>query len=122
MGAGIAATLRRKGHHVHVCDVRPAPAGGLRRRRRRRLHGSPAEVAAACDVLVSVVVNAQQTEQRAVRRRRCGRGDAAGQRRRHVFDGGPEWSAALESGLAERGLLYLDAPISGGAAKAARAR
>ena len=31
----------------------------------------------------------------------------------------PNWSIALEARLAERGLLYLDAPISGGAAKAA---
>jgi L-threonate 2-dehydrogenase len=31
----------------------------------------------------------------------------------------PNWSVALEQRLAERGLLYLDAPISGGAAKAA---
>ncbi len=31
----------------------------------------------------------------------------------------PNWSIALEQRLAERGLLYLDAPISGGAAKAA---
>ncbi|MDB5750690.1 MAG: putative 6-phosphogluconate dehydrogenase [Ramlibacter sp.] len=31
----------------------------------------------------------------------------------------PQWSAALEQRLAERGLLYLAAPISGGAAKAA---
>ena len=31
----------------------------------------------------------------------------------------PNWSIALESRLAEKGILYLDAPISGGAAKAA---
>jgi L-threonate 2-dehydrogenase len=31
----------------------------------------------------------------------------------------PNWSVQLESRLAERGVLYLDAPISGGAAKAA---
>ncbi|KAB2893230.1 MAG: NAD-binding protein, partial [Burkholderiaceae bacterium] len=31
----------------------------------------------------------------------------------------PNWSVALEARLAQRGILYLDAPISGGAAKAA---
>jgi 3-hydroxyisobutyrate dehydrogenase len=31
----------------------------------------------------------------------------------------PGWSIALEKRLAERGILYLDAPISGGSAKAA---
>ncbi|HYN62320.1 MAG TPA: L-threonate dehydrogenase, partial [Rubrivivax sp.] len=31
----------------------------------------------------------------------------------------PNWSMALEARLAEQGILYLDAPISGGAAKAA---
>jgi len=118
MGRGMAASLRRAGYHVHVCDVRPEAAaafaaeGGV-------ACANPAEVAARCEVLVSVVVNAAQTE--AVL---FGEGGAAAAMKPgSVFvmcsTVDPNWSVALEARLAERGLLYLDAPISGGAAKAA---
>jgi L-threonate 2-dehydrogenase len=118
MGRGMAASLRRAGYHVHVCDVRAEAAlafaaeGGT-------ACGSPAEIAARCEIVVSVVVNAAQTE--AVL---FGDGGAAPALRPgslfvmcSTVD--PNWSIALEARLAERGLLYLDAPISGGAAKAA---
>src|SRR5436190_13067377 len=61
MGAGMAGSLRRAGCDVHVCDVREgvaatfAQAGGT-------ACATPAELAARCDVVVSVVVNAVQTE------------------------------------------------------------
>ena len=118
MGRGMAASLRRAGHHVHVFDVRPeatrafAAEGGA-------ACGSPAEVARACEVIVSVVVNAEQTEQVLF-----GENGAAGAMKKgSVFvmcsTVDPKWSIALESRLEAMGLLYLDAPISGGAAKAA---
>ena len=118
MGAGIAGTLRSKGYEVHVCDVRAEAArafaaeGGV-------ACGSPAEVSAQCDVVVSVVVNAAQTEQVLF-----GEGGAAAAMQPgslfvmcSTVD--PNWSMALEERLEAKGLLYLDAPISGGAAKAA---
>ena len=118
MGRGMAASLRRAGWHVHVCDVRPEAAqafaaeGGV-------ACATPAELAGHCEILVSVVVNAAQTE--AVL---FGDGGAAtAMRPGSLFvmcsTVDPNWSVALETRLAQRGLLYLDAPISGGAAKAA---
>ena len=118
MGRGMAASLRRAGHQVHVCDVRREAArafaaeGGT-------AHSTPAEVAHACQVLISVVVNAEQTEQVLF-----GAGGAAtAMSRGSVFvmcsTVDPKWSIALEARLEAMGLLYLDAPISGGAAKAA---
>ncbi len=53
--------MRRAGYSVHVFDVRRevaegfAAEGGV-------VCSSPAEMAATCDVLISVVVNAAQTE------------------------------------------------------------
>lgn len=118
MGKGMATSLRRAGYQVHVCDVRPEAAqefaaeGGV-------ACASPAEVAAQCEVVVSVVVNAAQTEAVLF----GDGGAAAALRRGSVFvmcsTVDPNWSIALESRLAEQGILYLDAPISGGAAKAA---
>jgi 3-hydroxyisobutyrate dehydrogenase len=81
--------------------------------------GSPADVAARCDVVISVVVNASQTEQVLFGTG----GAAAAMQRGSVFvmcsTVDPNWSIAMEERLAGMGLLYLDAPISGGAAKAA---
>lgn len=118
MGKGMATSLRRAGYQVHVCDLRPEAAqefaaeGGV-------ACASPAEVAAQCEVVVSVVVNAAQTEAVLF----GDGGAAAALRRGSVFvmcsTVDPNWSIALESRLAEQGILYLDAPISGGAAKAA---
>jgi 3-hydroxyisobutyrate dehydrogenase len=118
MGKGMATSLRRAGYQVHVCDVRPEAAqafaaeGGV-------ACANPAEVAAHCDVVVSVVVNAAQTEAVLF----GDGGAAAALRRGSVFvmcsTVDPNWSIALEARLAETGILYLDAPISGGAAKAA---
>ena len=118
MGRGMAASLRRRGHEVHVHDVR---AEAMRDFTAQGGHacGSPAEVARACEVVISVVVNAGQTE--AVL---FGEGGAArAMRPGSVFvmcsTVDPGWSIALEKRLESQGLLYLDAPISGGAAKAA---
>jgi 3-hydroxyisobutyrate dehydrogenase len=118
MGAGIAHTLRSHGYEVHVCDVRPGVAdafvvqGGV-------AHANPAEVAAACAVVVSVVVNAAQTEAVLFGEH----GAAAAMQPGSTFvmcsTVDPNWSVALEKRLNDAGIHYIDAPISGGAAKAA---
>jgi len=118
MGAGIAKTLRGNGFAIHVCDVRPGVAeafiaeGGT-------AHATAAPLAAASDVVVSVVVNAAQTESVLF-----GEGGAAAAMRPgstfvmcSTVD--PNWSVALEERLNALDLHYVDAPISGGAAKAA---
>jgi putative dehydrogenase len=118
MGRGMAASLRRTGYKVHVYDVRAEAAqafaadGGV-------ACADPAELAQHCEIVVSVVVNAAQTEAVLF----GDRGAAAAMKPDSLFvmcsTVDPNWSVALEARLAERGLLYLDAPISGGAAKAA---
>ncbi|HUP08420.1 MAG TPA: L-threonate dehydrogenase, partial [Caldimonas sp.] len=118
MGRGMAGSLRRAGWRVHVCDVRVeaaqafAAGGGV-------ACASPAEVAAACDVVVSVVVDAKQTEEVLF----GAEGVASTLRPGGCFvmcsTVHPDVSIGFEARLAERGLLYLDAPISGGAARAA---
>ena len=118
MGRGMAGSLRRKGHEVHVCDVRAeavrafAAEGGV-------ACASSVEVVGYCEVIVSVVVNAEQTEQVLFGEH----GAAAAMKKGAVFvmcsTVDPRWSIALEGRLEAMGMLYLDAPISGGAAKAA---
>ena len=118
MGLGIAKTLRNHGYTVYACDARPGAAADFAKEGGVAC-ATPAEVAAGVDVVVSVVVNAAQTE--AVL---FGEAGAAGAMRRgstfvmcSTVD--PNWSIALEARLAQQGILYVDGPISGGAAKAA---
>ncbi len=118
MGGGMARSLRRAGYRVHVYDIRAeataafAAEGGV-------ASASPAELAAACEVIVSVLVDAAQTEQALFGEH----GAAAAMKPGSLFimcsTVAPNWSIALEARLEAMGLLYLDAPISGGAAKAA---
>src|SRR6478735_3307373 len=118
MGGGMARSLRRAGYSVQVFDVRPEVASAFAAEGGTAC-ASAAELAARCGVVVSVVVNAAQTEDLLF----GSGGVAAAMRPGSVFvmcsTVDPAWSAALEGRLAERKLLYLDAPISGGAAKAA---
>jgi putative dehydrogenase len=118
MGAGIAATLRRNGYEVHACDVRPGVAAAFAKEGGVACT-SPAEVAKGCDVVISVVVNAQQTESVLFGEG----GAAAAMKAGSVFvmcsTVDPNWSIALEQRLNAAGIHYIDAPISGGAAKAA---
>ena len=122
MGMGMAQSLRRAGHVVNVFDVRAevaqkfAAEGGV-------ACASLAEIAKASDVLVSVVVNAAQTESVLM-----GDGTAQSGCIHHLKPGSvfvmcstvdPAFSVGLEKTLNAKGLLYIDAPISGGAAKAA---
>ncbi|MGW6060504.1 L-threonate dehydrogenase [Streptomyces sp. NPDC055189] len=121
MGLGMARSLRDAGFDVGVHDLRPdvaaafAADGGT-------AFATAGELAASVDVLVGVVVNAAQVE--SVLFGADGTDGAAG--RLHpgavyvmCSTADPAWSAGLERRLAERGVLYLDAPISGGAARAA---
>ena len=121
MGKGMASSLRRAGYNVHVCDVRLEAATAFAAEGGTAC-ANPAELAAKCSVLVSVVVNAAQTE--AVLFGEHGAADALAPGSVFVMCStvDPNWSVALEKRLAELGLLYLDAPISGGAAKAASAQ
>jgi 3-hydroxyisobutyrate dehydrogenase len=118
MGSGMAGSLRRAGHDVRVFDVRAEVAQAFARDGGTAC-ASVAELAAACDVVVSVVVNAAQTEDVLF----GSGGAAAAMKPGSVFvmcsTVDPNWSIALEARLAKLGLLYVDAPISGGAAKAA---
>ena len=118
MGAGMAGSLRRAGYTVHVCDARAGVAeafaaeGGV-------ACTTPAAVAAACPVVVSVVVNAQQTDAVLF----GSQGAAAAMLPGAVFvmcsTVDPNVSVGFEARLEALGLHYIDAPISGGAAKAA---
>ncbi|MCB5174330.1 L-threonate dehydrogenase [Microvirga lenta] len=118
MGFGMASSLRRAGFDVAGCDVdrsaveRFAAEGG-------RGAESPAQAAEGADIVVSVVVNAAQTE--AVLFGRGGVAQAMPEGAVFVSSAtmDPEAARRLAARLEESGRHYLDAPISGGARRAA---
>jgi len=118
MGRGMASSLRRAGYSLVVCDARPEVAQAFAAEGGRAC-ATAAELGALCDVVISVVVNAAQTESVLF----GANGAAAAMRPGSLFimcsTVDPNWSAALEGRMDALGLRYLDAPISGGAARAA---
>lgn len=120
MGLGIARSLLRSGFKVHACDVRAAVTeqfaaeGGV-------ACASAAQLAEQCEVIITVVVNAEQTESVLFGE---GEGGAVAALRPGSLVIGcatvaPTYAVDLGQRLEALGMLYLDAPISGGAAKAA---
>jgi L-threonate 2-dehydrogenase len=118
MGFGVARSLLRANFEVHACDVRPEVVeafvveGG-------RAAATPAALAARVDAVITLVVNAEQTEQVLF----APDGAAPALRKGSVVitsaTVAPEYAAQLGERLARMGLLHIDAPVSGGAAKAA---
>jgi L-threonate 2-dehydrogenase len=118
MGFGMASALRRAGFDVAGFDVAAAAVERFSAEGGRGA-ASPAEAAAHADILVSVVVNAAQTEDILF-----GPNGAAG-----TMPSGavlissatmdPEAALRLAKRLEASGRHYLDAPISGGAQRAA---
>ena len=123
MGFGVASSLVRAGHRVHGFDVTPDAVD--RFRAEGGAPGEAGEVAGSLDAVVVVVLNAAQTE--AVLFGETGDPDRVG-----IVAGlgpgavvvacatvPPAFARDAAARCAEAGVHYLDAPISGGAAKAA---
>jgi 3-hydroxyisobutyrate dehydrogenase len=117
MGLGMAKSLVRAGHAVTGCDV------SQEARSRLMAHGgqvasTPAEAAAEADIVVSVVVNAAQTETVLF-----GDDGAVGAMRSGAVaissaTVAPDEAKSFAARAEAKGVLYLDAPISGGSVKA----
>ncbi len=118
MGLGMAQSLLRKGLAVSGADLNAEAVEKLRSAGGEGF-GSAREAAEGADILITVVVNAAQTE--AVLYSEAGA--AAAMKKGGVIISSATMSPDDARRLARQaealGLHYLDAPISGGAAKAA---
>jgi putative dehydrogenase len=118
MGMGMARALRRGGFDVVGCDANPATVEQFVREGGRGAP-DPASAAADVDIVICVVVNAAQTEAVLFGEN----GVASSVPEGAVFISSATMDPAACRRLAARlesaGRLYLDAPISGGAARAA---
>ncbi|MEM9584831.1 MAG: L-threonate dehydrogenase [Pseudomonadota bacterium] len=118
MGYGMAQSCLRSGMDVHGFDV--VDAQEARFIKEGGATGALAQIAPAIDAAVVVVLNAAQVEQVLF-----GDNGVVG----HMREGAvvlacatvpPDFAKKMEHRCTEQGILYLDAPISGGSAKAAQ--
>lgn len=118
MGLGMACSLRRAGHEVRGADVVEAARAAFTNSGGKAF-AAAAEAARGCGVVVLVLLSAEQCETVLF-----GEGGIAGTLQPGTVVIGcstvaPSFARETESRLDALGLLYVDAPISGGAAKAA---
>jgi 3-hydroxyisobutyrate dehydrogenase-like beta-hydroxyacid dehydrogenase len=114
MGMGAALNLLAKGHEVHGCELRDSvraelvAAGG-------QAVGRAGDLPGDLDALIVFVINAAQADAVLFGPDGC----AANLRQGAVVLGcttlAPEAARSLEARLTNMGLLFLDAPVSGGA-------
>ncbi|KUF11968.1 L-threonate dehydrogenase [Pseudoponticoccus marisrubri] len=114
MGYGMASSCLKAGHETWGKDINPEAEA-----RFRAEGGASGDLPGDLDALVIVVLNAAQTE--AVLFGEAGLAARMGQGTVVISCATvpPEFARQMEARCAEAGLLYLDAPISGGAVKAA---
>ncbi|MBT8424531.1 MAG: NAD(P)-dependent oxidoreductase [Silicimonas sp.] len=117
MGYGIAQSCLRAGHVTHGFDVVPSQIERLKSEGGAK--GDLADIAGTLDAAVIVVLNAAQTEEvlfgeeGLVRMMRNGAVVLA------CATVPPDFARSMEARCSALGIHYLDAPISGGSAKAA---
>lgn len=118
MGLGMAVSLLRNGWSVFGCDVSAAARGRLVEAGGTACE-TPAQASADAEIVLSVVVNASQTETILFGPDGAVQAMVEGALFVSSATMAPSDARALAARLGERGILYLDAPISGGAQKAA---
>ncbi len=117
MGMSMAINLHRKGHALCVHDIRAEAMD------KARAHGipvavAPADVAAQSDLTIIVVVNAKQIDEVLFADDGRTARAAAGKTVMLCSTIAPEDTEAIATKLASLGVAMLDAPISGGPARA----
>ncbi|MGB3278254.1 MAG: L-threonate dehydrogenase [Pseudorhodobacter sp.] len=117
MGYGIASAILRAGHHTYGYDVNPAQTA------RFAAEGGSAgaldQVAPSLNIVVVVVLNAAQTETVLFGPEGVADTLPKGAAVISCATVAPEFARQMAARCTALGLHYLDAPISGGAAKAA---
>lgn len=118
MGFGMAQSLLRAGFDVAGCDVSPDAVARFVRLGGRGT-ADAAEAAKDADIVISVVVNAAQTEEILFGAQGAARTMPQGAVFVSSATMDPEVARRLAANLEATGRHYLDAPISGGAQRAA---
>jgi 2-hydroxy-3-oxopropionate reductase len=113
MGRPMAGHLIAAGHEVAVWARRPESAAPLAEAG-ARVHANPAELARHCEVVISVVTASADVEHLALGPDGLIDGLAAGAIHVDMSTIAPETARKVAARYAEKGIGWLDAPVSGG--------
>jgi 3-hydroxyisobutyrate dehydrogenase-like beta-hydroxyacid dehydrogenase len=113
MGSRMAAVLRRAGFEVTVWNRTRARAEAWAAEHGGNVAKTPAQLAERCDVVISMVVDGQQVE-----RVLLGEDGVVEDARKGLLcidmsTIGPREARSIASRLAEHGVAFLDAPVTG---------
>lgn len=120
MGYGVASSILKAGHTTYGFDVVPAQIQKFRED--GGAAGDASAIADSLDAVVVVVLNADQTESVLFGENGIVPHLKKGAVAIACATVAPEFARSMEKRCAEHGVHYLDAPISGGAAKAAQGK
>lgn len=117
MGGGMAANLLDRGHALVACDVDAARLDAMQRRG-ARVAASPREVAGLARVQICMVETTAQAESVIVGPSGLAEGLQPGDRVLCCSTIDPQAAVRMAHALREKGAAMLDAPVSGGQARA----
>jgi len=117
MGMAVARRLLDRGYAVHTRDIRPE-ADAEARDAGATVCDAPSALASACQVVITLVVDEIQTEEVVFGPRGVAETLASDSVLIVSSTVSPTFVESLASRLAERSLTMLDAPVSGGPARA----
>lgn len=120
MGYGVATSILKAGHTTYGFDVVPAQVQKFRDE--GGADGDATDIAGSLDAVVVVVLNAAQTESVLFGEKGIVPHLKKGAVAIACATVAPEFARSMEKRCAEHGVYYLDAPISGGSAKAAQGK
>ena len=118
MGSRMAANLAGAGHALTVFNRTRATADAWAAEHGGTVAASPAEVGAASDVVISMVVDGEQVREVLLGEHGVAQGAAAGTLCVDMSTIAPAQTRAIGAELQERGLTLLDAPVTGSSPKA----
>jgi 3-hydroxyisobutyrate dehydrogenase len=118
MGSRMAANLARAGVELTVWNRSPEKAEGFCSEHGARFARTPAEAAAAAEIVFTMVVDGPQVEHVLLGPDGAAQGASPGTLCVDCSTIGPSMTRTIGTRLAERGLMMLDAPVTGSSPRA----
>jgi 3-hydroxyisobutyrate dehydrogenase-like beta-hydroxyacid dehydrogenase len=118
MGSRQAANLRRVGYELTVFNRTRAKAEAWAAEHGAAVASTPAEVAAASDIVITMVVDGAQVEEALLGADGAAHRARAGALFVDMSTIAPQDTRRIGTALAQRGIAFVDAPVTGSAPKA----
>jgi 3-hydroxyisobutyrate dehydrogenase len=118
MGSRMAANLRRAGHDLTVFNRTRTTANTWASAQGAAVAATPAEAAAGAEVVITMVVDGPQVEAVLLGEDSAAEGATAGMLFVDMSTIAPTHTRRVGAALAERGLRFMDAPVTGSSPKA----